>query len=159
MYEYASSAELRQASRVLDQQVRVLGACRAVHEPRVELAARGGDGGRRLPKVRDVVERIVETEDVDAAFGGAGHEALGKVDVDRPGADEEATAQCHGKRCLRSRMDRTDPLPRTLYAAPYGGVEATAARHLEVREADGVEDLCQPELLGRRQPACKGLLS
>ena len=69
---------------LLDEQVGVLGAARAVHETRVELPSRGGDRRRRLAEVRDVVERVVEAEDVDAALGRAGDEALRQIDADRP---------------------------------------------------------------------------
>ena len=100
----------------------------------------------------------MEAEDVDAALGRAGDEALCEIDVYRPGADEEASTQRHRQRRLRARADCADPLPWALHAAAHGGLEAAAAGDLEVREAGGVEDLGEPQLLGRRQPPGEGLL-
>ena len=76
-------------------------------------------------------------------------EAAREVDADRARADEEATAQRHPERRLRARLERADPLPRALDAAPDGRVEDAAARDLEVREAGAVEDLGEPQELAR----------
>ena len=56
-------------------------------------------------------------------------------------------------------VQRPDPLPRALDAAPDGGVEDAAARDLEVRESGFVEDLGEPEQLGGRHPPGKRLLA
>ena len=101
----------------------------------------------------------MEAEDVDPAVGRTGDEALREIDVDRPRADEKAAAQGHRQRGLRARSDCADALPRALHATPHSGVEAAAARDLEVREAGRVEDLGQPELLGGGELPCERLLA
>ena len=49
-------------------------ACRAVDETRVECPAGARDRGTGLAEIRDVVQRVVETEDVDAVLCRARHE-------------------------------------------------------------------------------------
>ncbi len=133
-------------------------AAGAVDEPGLEVALRGDDRLGGLAQVGDVVERVVEPEDVDPVVGGRGDEAAGEVRVDGARPDEEAAAQGEPERRLRPRLQRPDPLPRALDAALDGGVEAAAARDLEVREAGGVEDLGQIELVGGRHPPGERLL-
>ena len=156
--EDAHRSELRQHLRALDQRLDLAGAARAVDEPGLEVALRGDDRLRGLAQVRDVVERVVEPEDVDPVLGGGGDEAAGEVGVDGTGADEEAAAQREPERRLDARLEGADPLPRALDAALDGGVEAAAARDLEVREAGPVEDLGEPELLGSGNPPGERLL-
>ena len=141
----AHRAELGEHSRPLDQ--RVDGAPGAVDEPRLEVALGGDDRLRGLAQVRDVVERVVEPEDVDAVLGGGRDEAAGEVGVDRSGADEEATAQREPERRLDASLERADPLPRALDTPLDGRVETAAARDLEIRETRLVEDLREPQLL------------
>ena len=87
---------------------------RAVDEAGVELALGGGDRLARLAQIRDVVQRVVQAKDVDAALGRGSDEAADEVAADRPGADEEAAAQRERERRLRPRPERADPLPRAL---------------------------------------------
>ena len=145
----AHRAELGQLLRALDERLELAGAAGAVDEPGLEVALGGDDRLRRLAEVRHVVERIVETEDVDPVLGSGGDEAPREVGVDRPRADEETAAEREAERRLDARLERADPLPRALDAALDGGLEVPAARHLEVREPGAVEDLGEPELLGR----------
>ena len=158
MEEDAHRAELGQHPRALDQRLDLAGAARAVDEPGLEVPLRGDDRLRRLAQVRDVVQRVVEPEDVDAVLGCGGDEAAGEVGVDGPRADEEAAAQREPERRLDARLERADPLPRALDAALDGRVEAAAARDLEVREAGLVEDLGEPKLLGGGNPPRERLL-
>ena len=151
-------AEVGQLARLLDERVGLTRAPRAVHEPRVERAARARDRRARLAEVRDVVERIVEAEDVDPVLGGARDEAADDVAADGPRADEEAAAERDAERRRDAPLDRADALPRALHAAPHGGVEDTAPGDLEAREARTVEDLRHSEHFGRRQLARQGLL-
>ena len=155
----AHRAEPGQRLCALDQHVRLAGSARAVDEAGLEVALCGDNGFAGLAQVRDVVERIVEPEDVDAALGGRGDEAPDEVGVDGPRADEEAAAQGEPERRARARLQRADPLPRALEPAPHRRVEAAAAGDLEVCEAGGVENLRDPQLLRRRHPACEGLLA
>ena len=154
--EDAHRAELGQHLRALDQRLDLAGAAGAVDEPRLEVALGGDDRLGGLAQVRDVVERVVEPEDVDAVLGGRSDEAAGEVGVDRTRADEEAAAQREPERRLDARLERADPLPRALDAALDGRVEAAAARDLEVREAGLVEDLREPQLLGRGNRPASG---
>src|SRR5581483_4130037 len=66
--QHTRRAELRQPPRLLDERVSVARPAGAVEEAGVELAVGSGDGSRRLAEVRDVVQRVVETEDVDPAL-------------------------------------------------------------------------------------------
>ena len=113
----------------------------AVDEAGVELAVGRGDRLARLAQVLDVVQRVVQAEDVDAALGRAGDEPAREVAADGVRADEEAAAKRHAERRLRPRLERADPLPRALDAAPDGAVEDAAAGNLEVREPGPVEEL------------------
>src|SRR6202008_4768716 len=104
-------------------------------EAGLEVPVRRDDRLGGLAQVGDVVERVVEPEHVDAVGGGGGHEATGEGGVDGPRADEEAAAERETERRLDARLERADPFPRALDAALDGGVEAAAARDLEIREA------------------------
>ena len=156
--EDAHRAELGQHPRALDQRLDLAGAAGAVDEPGLEVALRGDDRLGRLAQVRDVVERVVEPEDVDAVRGRRRDEAAGEVGVDGTRADEEAAAQREAERRLDARLERADPLPRALDAALDRRVEAAAARDLEIREAGPVEDLGEPQLLGRGNASRERLL-
>ena len=153
-------AQIGQLPRLLDERVglRLARATRAVDEAGVEGAAGAGDRSSRLAQVRDVVQRIVQTEDVDPVLRGARDEAAHDVAGDRPRADEETTAQRDAQRRRDPPLDRADPLPRTFDAATHGRIEDPSARHLETGEARLVEDLRHAEDLRRRQPACERLL-
>ena len=156
--EDAHRTELGEHPRALDQRLDLAGAAGAVDEAGLEVAVRCDDRLGGLAQVRDVVERVVEPEDVDAVRGGGGDEAAREVGVDGPRADEEAAAQREPERRLDARLEGADPLPRALDAPPDGRVEATAARNLEIREAGLVEDLREPELLCGRNPPRERLL-
>ncbi len=160
VHEDPRRAELGELPRLLDERVglRLARATRAVDEARVERAAGARDRSSCLAQVRDVVQRIVETEDVDPVLGRARDEAADDVAGDRPRADEETTAQRDAQRRGHAPLDRADPLPRALDAATHGGIEDPSAGHLETREAGLVEDLRDAEDLRRRQPACERLL-
>ena len=93
MQEHANGAELRQHPRPLDQRVDLARPAGAVDEPGLEVPLGGDDRLGGLAEVRDVVQRVVEAEDVDAVLGGRGDEAPGEVGVDGTRADEEAAAE------------------------------------------------------------------
>jgi hypothetical protein len=124
----------------------------------MERASGARDRRACLAKVRHVVERIVEAEDVDAVLGCTGDEAADDVGADRPRADEEPPAERDAERRRDPPLDRADALPGALDAAPNGGVEHAASRDLETREPGSVEDLRDTEHLGGRQLAGKRLL-
>src|SRR5207253_4326939 len=136
-----------------------LAAPAAVEQPGLELAPGGENRLRGVAQVVDVVQRVVDAEDVDAALGRARHEAAREVAADGARADEEAAADRECEWGLRARLQRADPLPRALDAAPHGVVEDAAAGDLEVRETGAVEDLGEAEELGRRHDARKRLLA
>ena len=158
VHQHSCSAQLGEPLRLRDERVRLAGRARAVDETRVELTLGGGDRLARLAQVRDVVERIVQPEDVDAALGGRGDEAPHEVRSDRPRADQEAAAQRERKRRRRPGAKRADPLPGALDPALHGGVEAATAGDLEVREACRVEELGETQLRRGRHDAGEGLL-
>ena len=101
----------------------------------------------------------METEHVDSVRGGRRDEAPNEVVVRGARADEETPPQGEAERRLRPCLERADPLPRALDAAPDGAVEAAAPRHLEVSEARTVQDLGDTELICRRQPTGEGVLA
>ena len=86
-------------------------------------------------------------------------EAPGEVAADRPRADEEPAAQRERERRRRPRLQRADPLPRALDAAPDGAVEDAAARDLEIGEPGPVEDLGEAQEVRRRHQAGERLLT
>ena len=135
--QHTRGAEVRQLARLLHQRIVLAGSARAVHEPGLELAAGRGDGVRRLAKVRDVVQRIVEPEHVDAVLGGGRDEAPDEVVVHRARADEEAAAQREAERRLDVRL-------RARGSAPTGSRRRGARRCRSSR---------RPRPRGRRSPA------
>src|SRR5213596_410201 len=135
MDEDAGGADLRQSLRLDDERVGLAGGARAVDQARLELALGGRDRLARLSQVGDVVERVVEPEDVDAALRRRGDEAPYEVGADRPRADEEPATKGERQRSLRAAADGADPLPRALDAALDREVEAAAAGDLQVGEA------------------------
>ena len=159
MQQDARRTEVRQLARLLHQRIRLVCAAGAVDQPGLELRACGGHGVCGLAQVRDVVEGIVETEDVDAVLRGRGDEAPDEVVVDRTGTDEKSAAKGKPERRLHARLERPDALPRAFDAAPHGALEAAPAGYFEVGEACPIEDLGDLQLLGGREPACQGLLS
>ena len=150
--EHARGSELGQPLRLLDERPRLAALARAVDQARVELTLRRDDRLARLTQVRDVVERILEPEDVDAALGRAGDESPREVAADGARADEEAAAERHPERCLRAGFQSADPLPGALDAAPDRRVEDTTSGNLEIREAGAVENFGEPEQVGGRDP-------
>ena len=156
--EHACRAEVAQLPRLLDERVHLAGPAGAVDEPDVELAAGADDRLAGFAEVRDVVQRVVQAEDVDPVVGRAGDEPPHDVGRDGLRADEEPAAERDAERCRRPGVDRADPLPRALDAAPHGCVEDTAARHLEAGEPGAVEDLGDPEDLAGRDAPGKRLL-
>ena len=143
----ARGAELRQALRRVDQR---LVPAAAVEQARLELGAGVDDRLGRLAQVVDVVQRVVQAEDLDAALGGARDEPAREVAADRARADEEPAAQRQRERRRRARLERPDALPGALDAAPDRVVEHAAARDLEVREAGPVEELGEAQQIRRR---------
>ena len=142
-------AEIRELARLLDERVHLACDAGAVDEPGLELALGRRDRLGRLAEVRDVVQRVVQAEDVDPVLGCGGDEAPCELAVDRSGTDEEASAEREPERGLDPRLDRPDPLPGAFHAAPDRAVEDPAAGDLEVGEPRSVEDLGEPEQLGR----------
>ena len=155
----ARCAEIRQLSRLLHEGIGLAGPPRAVDEARFELAAGPRDGIRCLPQVRDVVERIVQPEDVDAVLGRTCDEPPDEVVVDRAGANEEAAAEREAEGCVHMRPESADPLPRALHPTPDRAVETPAARDLEIRVARPVQDLRDSQLFGRWQSPREGFLA
>ena len=151
-------AEVGQLARLLGERLGLARLAGAVDEAGVELAAGRLDRLGRLAQVGDVVQRVVEPEDLDPARRGGLDEVADELAVDRAGADEEPAAEGHAERRRRPRLDRADPLPRTLDAAPDGGVEDATARDLEQPEARLVEDPRQAEERRRRHPPRERLL-
>ena len=149
-------AELRQALRRVDERL-VLAA--AVEEPRLELGARVDDRLGRLAQVVDVVQRVVQAEDVDAALRGARNEAAREVAPHGARADKEAAAQRERERRRRAALEGADALPRALDAAPDRAVEDAAARDFQVGEASPVEELREAQQLRRRHQAGERLLA
>ena len=154
--QQARGTELRQALRRVDER---FVAAAAVEDARLELLARLDDRLGRLAQVVDVVQRVVQTEDVDAALGGARDEATGEIAADGARADEEPAAEGERQRRLRPALQRADALPRALDAAAHGAVEHAAAGDLEVGEPGLVEDLRKPEDVGRRHASGERLLA
>ena len=154
----AGGAELGDLLGALHERIDLSLAARAVDEPDVELLARRKDRLACLEQVRHVVEGVVQTEDVDAVVRRARDEPAHDVGRDGPRAGQEPPAQRQAERRRRAGIDRADALPRALDREPDGGVEDTAAGHLEVREPRRVEDLGDPEDLARRQLARQGIL-
>ncbi len=124
----------------------------------MEGPARARDRVARLAEIRDVVQRVVEPEDLDAVLGRARDEAGDDVAADRLRPDEEASAERDPERRRDTRLDRADPLPGRPGTPADGRVEHAAARDLETREPGLVEDLGNTQDLGARQGACEGLL-
>ena len=88
----AGGAELGEQARALGDRLGLVRAAGAVDEACVELSVGRRDRFGRLAEVRDVVQWVVQTEDVDAAVGRGGDEPADDVDADRPRADEEPAA-------------------------------------------------------------------
>src|SRR6266545_3403788 len=151
MQQHTRCAQIRQLSGLLHEGIVLAGPTRAVDEAGLELAARSRDGVRRLPQVRDVVERVVQPKDVDAVLGRTRDESPDEVVVDRAGTDEKAAPEREAQGCLHVRLQGADPLPWALHATPDSTVETPSARDLEIRIACAIEDLRDSELLGRRQ--------
>jgi hypothetical protein len=142
--EDACRTEVGQLLRLLDQLL-LGGRARAVDEARLELPVCGRDRLARLTEIRNVVQWILETENIDSALGRAGHEPSSEVAADRPRADQEPASQGHPERRLRPRLERTDPLPGALDSAAHRGVEDATTGDLQVGKAGVVEKLRQPE--------------
>ncbi len=135
----ARRAELGEAVRALEQHLRLTRRPGAVHEADRELLARVADRVRSLAQVRQVVDRVVDAEDVDAAARRGRHEAADEIPRDGTPAHEEPAAKRHAERRLAARADGADALPRALHPAPHGAVEAAAAGDLQAREAGLVQ--------------------
>ena len=138
--------------RLLDELVHRARVAGAVDEPGVELLAGVDDRLTGVAQVRDVVQRVVQAEDVDAVLGRRRDEAAHEVDPDRARADEEAAAQRQPERRRRPGLQRADALPRALDAPPDRGVEDAAARDLEAGKAGLVEHLGDPRAARRSGP-------
>ena len=140
MEEDARGTEVGKLLRLLEHLLRLAAVLGAVDEARVELAVGRGDRLARLAQVLDVVQRVMQAEDVDPAFRRARDEPAREVASDRARADEEAAAERHAERRLRSRLERPDPLPWALDPAPYRAVEDASAGNLERGEPGTVEE-------------------
>src|SRR5206468_1741419 len=131
----AGRTEVWKLACLLDEHVRLPCVAGAVDEPGVELTAGRGDRLGCLTQVRDVVQRVVQTEDLDAVLGRRRDETAHEIGPDGPRADEKATAQRQSQRRLRPGLERADPLPGALHSAPHGAVEHAAPRNLQACEA------------------------
>ena len=151
--EHPHGAEIRQLARLCHQRVGLAGPARAVDEPCLELAACPRDRVRRFTKIRDVVERIVQPEDVDAVFGSRSDEPADEVVVDRARPDEQAAAKRQAEWSLDVRLQRADSLPGALDSSPDRTVEAATARNFQIGEAGLIENLADLQLLRGGQPA------
>src|SRR6188508_2441632 len=147
--EDARGPELAEAVGALEENVRLTAQARAVHQAHRELLAGRANRLRGLLQVGQVVQRVVDPEDVDAACGGTRDEPRDEVARERARPDEQPAPQGHPERRLAACTDSADPLPRALHATADGRVEAASARHLEVRETGVVEDVRQLEHPGR----------
>ena len=80
--------------RLLDERIRLAGATGAVDEADVELPPGARDRLARLAEVRDVVQRVVQAEDLDAVVGRArdeaAHDVLARRASSRRGSGREA---------------------------------------------------------------------
>ncbi len=157
--QHPSGAELGQLARLLDELVGLAAPTRAVEQSGIELPVGRGDRLARLAEIRDVIQRVVQTEDVDPVLGRAGDETAGEVPADGAGADEEAPAKRHPERSLRARLERADPLPGALDPAPDGCVEHASSGDLERGEPSAVEQLREPQEIGVRHPPGERLLT
>ena len=113
--QHVVGAQLGQPARLVDHPRQVRHVARE-GQAGVQAAARLAHGRRRRGEVLDVVQRVVQPEDLDAALGGAEDEAAHQVVGQRPRADQEPAAQRHLQRRLASsaRLSAADPLPRAL---------------------------------------------
>ena len=123
--------------------------------PAYSVRARLAHRGRGRGQVLDVVQRVVQPEDLDAALGGAEDEAAHQVVGQRPRADQEPAAQRHLQRRvvapgMRSARTRSQGLsaPRLTAAS-----KQPPPRHLERAEAGAVQDLGHLQHAGGRQRA------
>jgi hypothetical protein len=152
----AGRAELGQPPRRVDER---LVPAAPVEQPGLELRARADDRLRRLAQVVDVVQRVVQAEDVDAALSRARDESPREIAADGPRADEKAAADCERERRLRARLECADALPRALDAATHRRVEDAAAGDLEVGEAGSVEELREAQQVRRGHEPGERLLA
>ena len=124
----ARRVQLAELASLLDERVGGAFAAGAVDEARVELLSRPDDRLAGFAQVRDVVERVVQPENVDAVLRRGGDEAANEVAADRARADEEAAAEREPERRRRPALERSDPLPRALDPATHCGVEHARRR-------------------------------
>ena len=157
--EDARGAEVGKLLGLLEHLLRLAALPRAVDEARVELAVGRGDRLARLAQVLDVVQRVVQAEDVDAALRRARDEPAREITSDRTRADEKAAAQRHSERGLRPCLEGPNPLPGALDPAPYCAIEDPAAGHLERRKPGPVEELGELEEVGSRHAPGQRLLA
>src|SRR5919205_839891 len=76
-----------------------------------------------------------------------------------PGLYTSPASEREAERRRHARLQRADALPRALHAALDRPLEAAAAGDLEVREPGAVQDLREPELVGRRDLSRERLLA
>src|SRR5436189_4856907 len=89
-HDHPRRAELRELARLLEERLGSPAPARVVDDSRVEGAARARDRRPGLAQVRDVVQRIVQTEDLDPVLRGALDETADDVAADRARADQKA---------------------------------------------------------------------
>ena len=147
-----SSGSLRACSTSALGLARVPGA---VDEPGVELA-------RRRAAIASPASRRFETSfsgscsrKTSMPFSAARGDEAARRSRRRRAASRRGSGRAAPSRAASSvrAFERADPLPRALDAAAHGRVEDAAAGDLEVGEAGAVEDLREPQELGRRHRA------
>ena len=147
-------AEIRQLLRLLDELLGTRRCTGAVDEAGIELPTGGRDRLAGLAQVRDVVQRVVQTEDLDAVLGRAGARSGG---TKSPATGREPTRK--RPRSARPSGVFVRELSARIRSHGLSTPRRTAlsntptARDLERSEPRAVEDLGELEQLGRSESA------
>ena len=158
VHQCPRSAELVQVMSALEEDVAFVPRAGAVHEPDCKLFPGAANGLGSVHEVFEVVQRVVDPENVDAALGSAVDEAPNEISRDGPRPDQEPPAKRNPERCLTPRFQSSDSLPGAFDPAAHGRVEAAAAGDLQVREPSTVEDVGELQEAGCLDTAREWLL-
>ena len=93
MDEHARGAELAQVLCALEEEVGLSRWTGAMDEPNRELLLARVNRLGRFAEIREVVQRVVETEDVDPGIGRALDEPPNEVTREWPLTDEESASK------------------------------------------------------------------